>query len=115
VGFDNYDAIGAFRTVDAEGATIDAAGEVSGVPSIGAFDGVVELAQGLAAEPVVHDCFAVQWLRYAGRRQETEADECTIEGLQAVFSQSDQDVRELVVAVALSDAFRYRVAAEVSP
>jgi hypothetical protein len=115
VGFENYDAIGAFRLVDGEGAAIDAAGEVSGYPDIGTFTGVVELAQGLAAEPVVHDCFAVQWLRYAGRREETAADECTIERLQAVFADSDQDVRELVVAVVLSDAFRYRVAAEVSP
>ncbi len=115
VGFENYDAIGAFRTVDAEGNAIDAQGEVVGVESIGTFVGAVELAHELAADPSVHDCVALQWMRYAGRREDTQADACAIEQVRAVFAESDQDVRELVVAVVLSDAFRYRTAQEVSP
>jgi hypothetical protein len=115
VGFENYDATGAFRTVDGEGNAIDAQGEVVGVEGIGTFAGAVELAHELAADPSVHDCVALQWVRYAGRREETQADACAIEQVRAAFAQSDQDVRELVVAVVLSDAFRYRTAQEVSP
>jgi hypothetical protein len=47
-GFDNYDAVGAFVTSDAEGNHLDVEGEVVGVPSVGNFDNAVSLARSLA-------------------------------------------------------------------
>lgn len=98
--FDDYDALGLFTD---EGEP----GEVGG-SSIGAFDDVVALAHGLAADPEVHDCVATQWFRYAARRAETGADDCALADIKASFSQSGQDVRELIVSIAMSEAFRYR-------
>jgi hypothetical protein len=102
--FDDYDALGLFTD---EGG----AGEVRG-SSIGEFADVPALAGELAADPAVHDCVATQWFRYASRRAETTADSCALDQIKARFAESGQDLRELVIAVATSEAFRYRKAAE---
>lgn len=104
IGFDDYDALGIF-------AGPGSSGEVLGVDGLGQFEGAVDLAGQLAASSVVHDCVATQWFRYASRRAESTADTCALDAIQASFAESGQDVRELVVAVALSEAFRYRTSA----
>ena len=104
IGFDGYDPIGVY-------ADAGPGGEVVGVDEIGQFDSAVQLATSLADNAMVHDCVATQWFRFASRRAETANDSCAVEAIQASFAESGQDVRELVVAVALSDAFRYRTSA----
>lgn len=104
IGFDGYDPIGMY-------ADAGPGGEVVGVAEIGQFDSAVQLAGALADNAMVHDCVATQWFRFASRRAETPADRCALDAIQAGFAESGQDVRELVVAVALSDAFRYRTSA----
>jgi hypothetical protein len=105
MGFDDYDPIGIY-------ADNGASGEVTGVDDIGQFDSAVELAGSLAASPDVHDCVATQWFRYAARRENREADDCSLQSIQATFAASGQDVRELIVAVATADTFRNRTSAE---
>jgi hypothetical protein len=107
-GFDNYDAIGAFRLENDEGQSVDAQGDVLGHDDIGTFENAVDLSRKLAAAPVVHDCMALQWFRYAMRRLEGEADQCAIDDIVAQFEESEQDIAELIVAIVSSDAFRYR-------
>lgn len=102
--FDDYDPLGLFTD---EGQ----AGQVN-ASSIGEFDDVVALAGALAADPGVHDCMATQWFRYAARRAETAADSCALDEIKANFSQSGQDIRELIVAVAMSEAFLHHKASE---
>jgi hypothetical protein len=110
-GFDNYDAIGAYRDVDDQGQTIDAQGEVVGVDDLGAFENAVALSKQLAMSTVVHDCMALQWYRFATRRSEHDADQCAIDAITTQFTESDQDIAELIVSIARSDAFQYRRAA----
>jgi hypothetical protein len=107
-GFDNYDAIGVYRTVDDEGQPVDAKGEVLGHEDIGEFDDAVALSKELATSPVVHECMALQWFRFATRRLEGELDECAIDEITARFEESEQDMAELIVSIVSSDAFRYR-------
>ena len=102
--FDDYDALGLFTD---EGE----AGEVRG-SDIGEFTDIPALAGQLAEDPVVHACVATQWFRYATRREETPADQCAIDQITASFVESGQDIRELIVAVATSEAARYTKAAE---
>lgn len=109
-GFDQYSPVGAFRTEDEAGTPIDGAGALYDLPEIGEFEGVVELADGLAGSEVVSDCVAKQWFRFATRRHEAEADECAIAELEAAFADSNQDIRELMVALVRSDALRYHAA-----
>ena len=100
-GFDDYDSLGQFS---GDGQP----GEVAGVPEVGQFDDVVQLASELAQSPTVHDCVATQWFRFAARRSETLADSCALDDIKARFADSGQDIRELVVAVVASEAFRYQ-------
>ncbi|AKF11480.1 DUF1592 domain-containing protein [Sandaracinus amylolyticus] len=107
-GFEGYDAIGRFRATE-EGQAIDASGEiVSGGDASGAFDGVIELSERLAASETVHECIARQWFRYAIGRIETAQDRCSTDAIDDAFSESGHDVRELVVALVTSDAFTHR-------
>lgn len=109
-GFDQYSPIGTFRTVDESGEAIDGAGALYDIAEVGEFNGVVELAAGLAESQVVSDCMAKQWFRFATRRKESEADECAIDELQVAFTDANQDIRELMVALVRSDALRYHAA-----
>ena len=70
----------------------------------------VELAQALAASPVVHECFARQVFRFDVGRTETAADACTIAQATKAYSDQKLDLRELLVSIATSPAFSTRTA-----
>jgi hypothetical protein len=107
-GLEGYDAIGAFRTVDA-GIAVDSSGEIVGTQDIdGAFDGGVELSQRLAQSDQVRHCVTTQWFRFGLGRMDTPDDACAVERSYAAFAESDHDVRVLIEAIATSDAFRFR-------
>lgn len=107
--FENFDAAGRHRTME-NGAPIDASGNVrlDGVDV--AFTGPAELAEQVAASAQARDCYAEQWFRFAAGRPETEADTCSLEQLKEVFAASGGDLREALVAITLTDAFRFRTA-----
>jgi len=110
LAFENFDAVGQFRTQES-GQTIDVSGEILNVddPALtGAFVGVRELAQKLAASEVVQDCLATQWFRFGAGRTETDVDSCSIATLQDSFSAAGGDLIELAVALTQTEAFWYR-------
>ncbi len=107
LGFEAYDAVGAYRTTD-QGLPVDASGMIAGTSIEGAFNGAVELSQKLAGSAEVEACMTRQWFRYALGRLETVADGCSLEGIVGEFAGANHDVRQLLAAVVASDAFRYR-------
>jgi hypothetical protein len=111
-GFENYDGIGQWRTTD-QGQPVDPSGTLSGTDSDGNFNGAVDLAHKLAASPEVRDCVATEWFRYAMGRGETTDDTCSLSSLKQAFSTSQSDIKQLLVAVTQTNAFRYRN--EVTP
>jgi hypothetical protein len=106
-GFEHYDAVGAWRTVD--GAfPVDAAGMLSGTDDAdGPFDGAVALAARLSASTEVRRCIATQWFRAALGRAERPEDTASREAAYQAFARAGFDVRELIVAITTSDAFRH--------
>ena len=65
LGFEAYDSVGQFRTMDA-GMPVDATGEIVGGTSIdGPFNGAVELAHKLGTSSEAQGCVTQQWYRYA--------------------------------------------------
>jgi hypothetical protein len=107
VGFENYDAIGRYRS-DENGLPIDASGKLTGTASGAAFTGAVELAKKLATSPEVRACVQKQWFRFSLGRFEGVEDACTLQALSAAFEASDFNVKELLLSLVTSDAFRYR-------
>ena len=106
-GFEHYDGIGKWRDLDHDLA-VDASGELVQTDIDGAFDGAVELAHKLAESEQVRQCVANQLLRYALAATRMNLSPCMVDGIAKKFEASGGDLRELLIAVVTSDAFRYR-------
>ncbi len=110
-GFEHYDAIGRWRDEE-NGRPIDASGYLGGVNDLsveGEFMGAVELSDKIAASSDFQHCFVEKWSTFALGRQLTAADLCTVERVAEVLRESGGDLREMLVVIATSDAFRHRV------
>jgi hypothetical protein len=65
----------------------------------------------------VRRCFALQWTRFAFKRDLERADEGPFAAIVDRFARSKYDIRELLIAIAGSKSFLNRAVApgEVSP
>ncbi len=109
-GFEHYDAIGRYRAKD-NGFPVDATGEVfDTLDADGPFDGAVELGAKLAQSQQVKQCVARQWFRFAVGRPDGDEDACSLAKVDAALEAADGDMREIVVAIVQTEAFRYRAA-----
>src|SRR6185437_4714331 len=104
-GFESYDAIGKFRTTD-NGFPVDDSGTLSTVSAGGDYQGGVELANLLSNAPAVRDCVARHWMTLMRGRVEETDDNPQIAEVQSMFDTADGDVRELLVGMVRSLAFR---------
>lgn len=108
LGFEAYDASGAFRSVE-DNRPVDDTGSLIGTndPALdGPFDGAIELSQRLAESGVVQECVSRQWFRFALGRSLANDDACSLASMKEQFVASGGNVRELLVSIAMSDAFR---------
>jgi hypothetical protein len=107
-GFEHYDGIGAYRAEEA-GKPVDATGQVVGgdAPDT-TFDGAIELGQMLAASEQVRTCVAQQWFTYGFGRSRGDGDDCSFDEMYAAFAESGHDIRELLLAMVVTDSFRHR-------
>ena len=105
-GLEHFDAIGQYRDSE-NGGIVDDAGEIVGTDVAGEFHGVYELTDILAQSEQVEWCVTRQWFRYALGRSEQSADGCSLQEANEAMSRPG-NLRELIVAIVISDAFRYR-------
>jgi hypothetical protein len=117
--FEGFDAIGKSRTEDYSGSPIDTTSGLDGGGSAdyatdvdGEYAGPVELARALAASEDVAKCLSLQWLRFS-LGYDGDGDTTSRNAAHARYAAANHDMRELVVAVVLSDAFRHRVSPPV--
>jgi hypothetical protein len=105
LALENLDAVGSWRTEDS-GFTIDASGSL---PDGRSFRGLVELRDVLAKDPRPFlRCLGEKLATYALSRELSDADRKELEGLFAAYGARAPTLRELVVAIATTDAFRRR-------
>jgi len=105
--FENYDAIGRYRTED-EGHVIDASGTLTGTDVDGRFANLAELSALLASSDTVRLCAVRQWFRFAMQRFEQPADGCSMDPLAEAFAASDYRLATLRTAIVETPAFRMR-------
>jgi hypothetical protein len=104
--FENYDALGRYRTTDGI-KPVDATGK--GLPGgVGDVANAIELMAKLAQSPAVQSCLARQWFRYAFGREERPDDEGTLGAAMDAFKRNDFKLTDLMVGLATSSGFRYR-------
>jgi hypothetical protein len=111
VPFEFYDEMGRYRTTD-RGVPVEAPGELTGTSAVGvALNGPQEFVTALAALPEAQACAVNQWFRYGmGRLEEpTAGDLCTVTDAMNRFNGSSHNLKDLIVGLATSDAFRFRV------
>ena len=99
---EHYDGIGQWRETE-NGFEIDPSGEYEGTT----FEAADDLAGFLATDPRSMSCIARQALSYATGRILAPGDAPAIAELATSFTDSEHQMRELMVAVATNAAFRY--------
>jgi hypothetical protein len=106
--FQHYDAVGRYTEQDGN-LPVDATGEVvTSGDAAGMYDGVGELAAGLAKSSQVRDCMAEQFVRYAVGRPKVAEDTCSIRAAGDALASAQLDLRALLFGIVKSDAFRLR-------
>jgi hypothetical protein len=105
--FENFDGIGKFRTMD-NGGMVDATGSLQLDNATKSFKDARELSQILAASPTVATCFATQWMRFAFKRNETEADRASLTAVVTALGRAGS-VKDMLVGMTSSRSFRYRL------
>jgi hypothetical protein len=106
-GFEQYDAIGQFRTTE-NGKPIDPSGDLADIEGLGTgthapFTTLAQLGALIAASPSAHACMARQMFRFASGYVERPEDACVLKALAG-----KDDLRELMVAIALNPNFSVR-------
>ncbi len=100
-GLENYDGIGAFRTLD-NGSPIDAASELDGQP----FEGAAELGALVSEDSGTASCLVRGLYRHATGHIEQEGEEVALEALEDAFVESGHHMQDLLVEIVASPAFR---------
>ncbi len=103
LALENFDGVGRHRQHD-EGLPIDASGEVF---EVGAFSGLAGLAQLVRERPELHRCWVRGLYRHATGHLEVEADEAALVEVDKKFELAGYRLKELLVEIAASDAFRF--------
>ena len=104
-GFENYNAIGAFRTKD-DGFAIDPSGTLPGGQS---FQGPAELKRILKGKKELFSrCLTEKMMTYALGRGLEYYDRPTIDRINAALAKEDYRFSTLVAEIVKSDAFRLR-------
>ncbi|HET6148170.1 MAG TPA: DUF1588 domain-containing protein [Polyangia bacterium] len=111
--FEEYDALGEFRTmqngfpIDSSGALVGATGGDKPVRD------AIELSQILSQSQDVYDCVSAQAFRFTVGRLEGEYDSCGLAKASLAFSTTGHlDVRELIAGIVRSDSFVVRTVAQ---
>ena len=111
-GLEHFDGIGHWREKDEYGNRIDSTGTLV---SNATFDGAVELADTLAADPKTPRCMTQKVFTFALGRSARVEDLKTLDDIDTDFALGQYRFSALATAIVLSEPFRYRVPGEVSP
>jgi hypothetical protein len=107
LAFENYHAIGRFRTHEND-APIDASGSIDLGEGEVQFSNAVELVEHVATSRKARECYSLQWYRAVLGRREFSEDACGLAVMNEVANQTEGDLRQMLLAVVQTDAFRYR-------
>jgi hypothetical protein len=110
--FEAFDSLGQARTMD-NGEPVDTTGTLTIDGKKVSFDGAVEFSQVLGGSDTVRRCYETQWFRYALGREETEEDACMLSSIDTRARDKGAAIKEILVALTMSRAFRYRAQEEL--
>lgn len=104
--FEHVDAVGRERTVDEGGHPVQTAGEVINTQSVnGPVTDGLDLLKKLAASSETQACVVTQSFRFVAGREESQADLCSRQRTLQAFKDAHWNLKELFVAMTLTDDF----------
>ena len=106
--FENYDGVGRVRTTD-NGQPVDTTGSYPFADGTKSFSGAADLMQLLASSKEAHQCWSKKMASYALERDIVDTERPVIEKLGAVSSASGGSLKQVMLALVQSDAFRTHV------
>jgi len=106
--FEDFDGIGRARTTD-NGQPVDTTGSYPFADGTQNFSGSAELMQEIAKSPQAHQCWSKRLASYALERDIVDAERPTVEALGAVSQASGGSLKQVMLALVKSDAFRTHV------
>jgi len=106
--FENFDGVGRFRTTD-NGQAIDTTGSYPFAEGTKQFNGATDLMKTIANGKQAHQCWSKKMASYALERDIVDAERPMVESLGAVSAASGGSLKQVMLALVQSDAFRTRV------
>jgi hypothetical protein len=106
-GMEDFDSVGLHRTMEGT-VPVDASGSLEGPGLDGStFEGLAELGAALRRQPVVAPCLISKIFSEALGRRAVRVDSAELEQLAAAFTQSQNRLDQLLVALVTSESFRF--------
>ncbi len=105
LGFENFDAIGALRTLE-EGMPVDANGDIDGQP----FFGARALGERIARDPRLAQCVIRQLYRFSQGRLDAAGEAIVLAQLQQRFADNGFRFKRLLIELLASEGFRFAAA-----
>lgn len=106
--FEDYDGIGRARTTD-NGQPVNTSGSYPFASGTQTFSGSAELMKQIAAGSQAHQCWSKRLASYALERDIVDAERPTVEALATVSQASGGSLKQVMLALVKSDAFRTHV------
>lgn len=103
--FEQYDGIGRYRTTD-NGKPVNTTGSYPFSDGTRSFKDSTELLQEIAEGPQAHQCWSKKLASYALERDIVDSDRPTVEALGAVSQASGGSLKQVMLALVQSQAFR---------
>lgn len=110
--FENYDALGAFRTDDA-GFEVDPSATVFLGTESAEVANALELIDLLAQSERVHACYLAHWVEYAHGRPHADEDDVLVDRLTSYSHTDNGSVKDLLVELVLAKPFLTRATEEL--
>ncbi len=110
--FEHYDALGRWRETD-QGLPVDAGSRYAFESGLRSFRDAVELADVMAGEQATHRCYTGYWLEYLYGRRRSRVDDVLVRRVADASLEGRASVRDVILALVTSPAFRTRSAAEL--
>jgi len=106
--FEQYDGVGRYRTTD-NGKPVDTSGSYPFSDGTRSFEDSAELMQEIANGPQAHQCWSKKLASYALERDIVDSERPTVEALAAVSQASGGSLKQVMLALVQSQAFRTHV------
>ncbi len=110
-GFENFDAIGRYRTTEKNNVTIDASGVLDTVGEhVLTYDNSAEYSRALTGSPQMNHCVSKRFLEhYLGQTLKT--NDCELQKYQGMLEETDGSVQDLIYSLIKLESFSKRKAA----